>query len=76
MTKYNALTQSSEQAELLYNKITQSMIELDYSDASEQYILDLKTRYNTVLLYLNSNGIGGVRINGIFRYTNIDNCPN
>ena len=54
-------------AEYLYNKYNKAMLELDYSDTSEQFIKDLKTRYNACLTYLRSQGIGGVLINGTFR---------
>jgi len=56
-------------AEALYNAIVKAYIELDYSDASTDAINDLRSKYNECLEYLYTHGIGGVMINGNFRYT-------
>ena len=61
-------------AEYLYNRVVQMYKTLDLSHESTERINQMSKRYNQVLETLNSNGIGGVRINGIFRFTNKENC--
>ena len=64
------------QAEQLYNGIQYMYINTLSTEASDALLNNLKIEYNTVLEFLNNNGIGGVRINNVFRFTNKENCPN
>jgi hypothetical protein len=59
------------ETESLYNQLVQASFESNY----EEIIAKLKPEYELCLSYLNYKGIGRVMINGTFRYTNKENCP-
>lgn len=58
------------QAERLYNLYQIEVCSSEYSDKQDDYINKISNLYRSVLVELNNMGIGGVLINGTFRYTN------
>lgn len=59
------------ETEILYNQLIQADLDNDID-----LITKLRLEYDLCLSYLNYKKIGGVMINGTFRYTNKENCPN
>lgn len=64
MNKIWTINNLSLKAEYLYNKICRCTLDLKVPD---EFIKNLNNEYNFTLDILRNEGIGGVRINSIFR---------